>query len=294
MTTKNHPFSNTLGYIPTAEADVRLALQEDIGSGDLTAALVPENQQAKATGITREDTILCGRPWFDEVFSQLDASVKVEWLVEEGGRVSADEKLCIITGPARSILSGERSALNFLQFLSAVASLAGEYAKAVAHTNAKILDTRKTIPGLRLAQKYAVIVGGAANHRVGLYDAILIKENHIVAAGSITDAVAIAREQSAGFMCEVEVEDLAEAEQAMLAEADRLLLDNFSNSQLKDAVTLRNDIAPTVSLEASGGINLKSVGAIAECGVDFISVGSLTKDIQAVDLSMRFKLFEEE
>ncbi|MDG1462502.1 MAG: carboxylating nicotinate-nucleotide diphosphorylase [Gammaproteobacteria bacterium] len=294
MTTKNHPFSNTLGYIPTVEADVRLALQEDIGSGDLTAALVPENQQAKATVITREDTILCGRPWFDEVFSQLDASVKVEWLVEEGGRVSADEKLCIITGPARSILSGERSALNFLQFLSAVASLAGEYAKAVAHTNAKILDTRKTIPGLRLAQKYAVIVGGAANHRVGLYDAILIKENHIVAAGSITDAVAIAREQSAGFMCEVEVEDLAEAEQAMLAEADRLLLDNFSNSQLKDAVTLRNDIAPTVSLEASGGINLKSVGAIAECGVDFISVGSLTKDIQAVDLSMRFKLFEEE
>ncbi len=294
MTTANDQFPDSLGYKPTVEADVNLALTEDIGSGDLTAALVPESQQAKATVITREDTVLCGRPWFDEVFRQLDPSVKVEWFAAEGERVSADSKLCIITGPARPILSGERSALNFLQLLSAVASYAAEYATAVAHTDAKILDTRKTIPGLRLAQKYAVTAGGAANHRVGLYDAILIKENHIVAAGSIADAVAIARKQSPDVLCEVEVEDLDEAEQAMRAEADRLLLDNFSNSQLMDAVTLRNDIAPTVSLEASGGVNLNSVGAIAECGVDFISVGSLTKDIRAVDLSMRFKLLEEE
>ena len=293
MNTANHQFPDSLGYTPTVEADVSSALTEDIGSGDLTAALVAESQQAKATVITREDTVLCGRAWFDEVFRQLDSSVKVEWLADEGERVSADTKLCVITGPARPILSGERSALNFLQFLSAVAGCAAEYAEAIAHTNAKILDTRKTIPGLRLAQKYAVTVGGASNHRVGLYDAILIKENHIVAAGTIAKAVAAARAQNPGVICEVEVENLAEAEAGMRAEADRLLLDNFTHTQLKEAVKLRNEIAPMISLEASGGVDLTTAKEIAECLVDFISVGKLTKDISAIDLSMRFKLLEE-
>ena len=293
MNTANHQFPDSLGYTPTVEADVRSALTEDIGSGDLTAALVAESQQAKAMVITREDTVLCGRAWFDEVFRQLDSSVKVEWFADEGERVSADTKLCVITGPARPILSGERSALNFLQFLSAVASCAAEYSEAIAHTNAKILDTRKTIPGLRLAQKYAVTVGGASNHRVGLYDAILIKENHIVAAGTIAKAVAAARAQNPGVICEVEVENLAEAEAGMRAEADRLLLDNFTHTQLKEAVKLRNEIAPMISLEASGGVDLTTAKEIAECLVDFISVGKLTKDISAVDLSMRFKLLEE-
>ena len=293
MNTANHQFHDSLGYTPTVEADVRSALTEDIGSGDLTAALVAESQQAKAMVITREGTVLCGRAWFDEVFRQLDSSVKVEWFADEGERVSADTKLCVITGPARAILSGERSALNFLQFLSAVASCAAEYAEAVAHTNTKILDTRKTIPGLRLAQKYAVTVGGASNHRVGLYDAILIKENHIVAAGTIAKAVAAARAQNPGVICEVEVENLAEAEAGMRAEADRLLLDNFTHEQLKEAVKMRNEIAPMISLEASGGVDLTTAKEIAECLVDFISVGKLTKDISAVDLSMRFKLLEE-
>ena len=293
MNTANHQFPDSLGYTPTVEADVSSALTEDIGSGDLTAALVAESQQAKATVITREDTVLCGRAWFDEVFRQLDSSVKVEWFAAEGERVSADTKLCVITGPARPILSGERSALNFLQFLSAVAGCAAEYAEAIAHTNAKILDTRKTIPGLRLAQKYAVTVGGASNHRVGLYDAILIKENHIVAAGTIAKAVAAARAQNPGVICEVEVENLAEAEAGMRAEADRLLLDNFTHTQLKETVKLRNEIAPMISLEASGGVDLTTAKEIAECLVDFISVGKLTKDISAIDLSMRFKLLEE-
>ncbi|MDG2155851.1 MAG: carboxylating nicotinate-nucleotide diphosphorylase [Gammaproteobacteria bacterium] len=293
MIAEYHIFPDSLGYTPTVEADVSRALKEDLGSGDLTAALVAESQHAKATVITREDAVLCGRAWFDEVFRQLDSSVKVEWLVAEGERISADTKLCVITGPARPILSGERSALNFLQFLSAVASCAAEYAEAVAHTNAKILDTRKTIPGLRLAQKYAVTVGGASNHRVGLYDAILIKENHIVAAGTIAKAVAAGRAQNPGVMCEVEVENLAEAEAGMRAEADRLLLDNFTHAQLKEAVKLRNEIAPMISLEASGGVDVTTAKEIAECLVDFISVGKLTKDISAIDLSMRFKLLEE-
>jgi len=283
-----------LGYQPDIAADVKRALAEDIGSGDLTAALVPEAQQAKATVITREDAIVCGQLWFNEVFRQLDSSITVEWLVQEGERVETDAKLCIVRGPARAILSGERSALNFLQLLCGVATHAGEYATAVKHKTAKILDTRKTIPGLRLAQKYAVRVGGASNHRIGLYDAILIKENHIVAAGSIEAAVAMARELSPGLMCEVEVENLEEAEAAMRVAADRLLLDNFSNAHLKQAVELRNDIAPNVSLEASGNVNLTSVAGIADSGVDFISVGRLTKDIKATDLSMRFKLFSED
>ncbi len=283
-----------LGYWPDVAADVAKALQEDIGSGDLTAALVPEAEQAKATVITREDAVVCGIAWFNEVFRQLDSTIEVEWLVEEGQRVDSDDKLCIVRGPARAILSGERSALNFLQLLSAVAPYSGEYASAVAHTSAKILDTRKTIPGLRLAQKYAVKVGGAVNHRVGLYDAVLIKENHIMAAGGIEAAVQAARAQSPDALCEVEVEDLHEAEIALRANADRLLLDNFSHGELREAVQLRNDIAPCISLEASGNVSLSTVVDIAECGIDFISVGRLTKDIRAIDLSMRFKLFTED
>jgi len=279
-----------INYELPVSIDVELALLEDIGSGDLTAQLVPSNQQAVATVISRDDAVICGQPWFNEVFDQLDPSINIEWHVDEGAQVSANDTLCVVSGPARSVLSGERSALNFLQMLSAVATLTSKYVAAVNHTSATILDTRKTIPGLRLAQKYAVTQGGGSNHRIGLYDAILIKENHIIAAGSIANAVQVAREQSAEVMCEVEVENLDEAEQAMRAGADRLLLDNFSHEQLREAVALRDDFAPEITLEASGGVNLDSVTAIAECGVDFISIGGLTKDVKAVDLSMRFKL----
>jgi len=263
---------------------------EDVGNGDLTAGLVPAEQQATATVISRDAAVICGRPWFDEVFRQLDPEVQVEWLVDEGAHVKADTELCRVTGGARPILTGERSALNFLQLLSATATVAAEYTAAVSGTAATILDTRKTIPGLRLAQKYAVATGGAANHRIGLYDAVLIKENHIVAAGNITIAVQTAREQSGNVLVEVEVESLAEAEQALQAKADRLLLDNFTADMLREAVALRNQLAPAITLEASGGVSLETVRNIAECGVDFISVGSLTKDVKAVDLSMRFLL----
>jgi len=272
------------------EIDVQAALMEDVGNGDLTAGLVPAEQQATATVISRDAAVICGRPWFDEVFRQLDPEVQVEWLVDEGAHVKADTELCRVTGGARPILTGERSALNFLQLLSATATVAAEYTAAVSGTAATILDTRKTIPGLRLAQKYAVATGGAANHRIGLYDAVLIKENHIVAAGNITIAVQTAREQSGNVLVEVEVESLAEAEQALQAKADRLLLDNFTADMLREAVALRNQLAPAITLEASGGVSLETVRNIAECGVDFISVGSLTKDVKAVDLSMRFLL----
>jgi len=272
------------------EIDAEAALLEDVGTGDLTAALVPAEQTAAATVISRESAVICGKPWFDEVFRQVDPSVAIDWAVAEGEHVEANQTLCTISGLARPILTAERSALNFLQLLSAVATAAGEYAALVAHTNATILDTRKTIPGLRLAQKYAVKTGGAENHRIGLYDAILIKENHIIAAGGIAAAVSAARAVNADVLVEVEVESLNEAEQAMNAKADRLLLDNFSNEQLREAVALRDRIAQGITLEASGGVNKDTVKDIAECGVDFISIGGLTKDVKAVDLSMRFKL----
>ncbi len=275
---------------PTAAitAAVRAALTEDIGSGDLTAALVPETQQALATVITREAAVLCGQAWVDAVFAELGREVTLDWHCSDGEAVAPGQKLCELRGPARAILSGERTALNFLQTLSAVATATRRYVDAVAGTRATILDTRKTIPGLRLAQKYAVRVGGGSNHRIGLYDGILIKENHIVAAGGITSAIRRARDQGATVLLEVEVETLAQAEEALRAGADRLLLDNFTTALMRDAVALRDSLAPGTGLEASGGIGLQTIRSVAETGIDFISVGDLTKNIRAIDLSMRF------
>jgi nicotinate-nucleotide pyrophosphorylase (carboxylating) len=270
-------------------AGVRGALAEDVGSGDLTAALVPASQRATATIITRDGAVICGQPWVKEVFRQLDAGIVLEWHLGEGEDANKDQTLCTLNGPARALLTGERTALNFLQTLSAVASASRACAEAVAGTRARILDTRKTIPGLRLAQKYAVRIGGGTNHRMGLYDGILVKENHIVAAGGIANAVSRAREQGSGVLLEVEVENLAQAEEAMAAGADRLLLDNFSVELMREAVALRDRQAPRTTLEASGGINFETLRPVAEAGVDFISIGALTKNIRAVDLSMRFR-----
>jgi len=268
---------------------VRGALTEDIGSGDLTAALVPEGQQAKATIITRDEAVICGQPWVKEVFRQLDPAITPQWQIEEGHSAAANQVLCKLHGPARSLLTGERTALNFLQTLSAVASATRVCTDAITGTRARILDTRKTIPGLRLAQKYAVRIGGGTNHRMGLYDGILVKENHIIAAGGITAAVRRARNQNSSVLLEVEVESLAQAEEAMAAGADRVLLDNFNIGLLAKAVALRDSQSPRTTLEASGGINFETLRPVAETGVDFISIGALTKNIRAVDLSMRFR-----
>jgi nicotinate-nucleotide pyrophosphorylase (carboxylating) len=272
------------------EISVRTALAEDIGSGDLTAALIPADQQARASVVVRDDAVICGLPWFDEVFNQLSADITVQFLVNEGQPVTAGTKICNLLGAARPLLTGERTALNFLQTLSATATAAKAFATAVENTTATILDTRKTIPGMRLAQKYAVHTGGAANHRTGLYDGILIKENHIAACGGISDAIAVALKMANGVMVEVEVENLDEARAAIDAGAHRLLLDNFSLDEMQKAVQLRDELNSGITLEASGGVDLSSVKEIAAVGVDFISVGTLTKDIKAVDLSMRFEM----
>ena len=276
---------------PPAEsiaAQVRHALAEDLGDGDLTAALVPSQTEVQARVVVRENAVLCGSDWFSEVFHQLDPAVSLAWSARDGDRLRAGQAVCELRGKARPILSGERTALNFLQTLSGTASLAGRYVAAVSGTSATILDTRKTIPGLRLAQKYAVRCGGASNHRVGLFDAILIKENHIRAAGSISDALeAASRVAGEGVMIEVEVEDLDELSEALAAGARRILLDNFDNPALREAVACN---AGRARLEASGGVNLDTVSAIAQTGVDFISVGQLTKDVRATDFSMLFEL----
>lgn len=269
------------------DEDVRHFLAEDVGSGDLTALVIPEEKLAKATIVTREAMLLCGQAWVNAVFRKLDASIAIDWQFEEGQQAFAGDILCYLSGSARALLTGERAALNMLQTLSATASLANQFAKAVEGTQSTVLDTRKTIPGLRLAQKYAVRCGGASNHRVGLYDGILIKENHIMAAGSIAKAVAAARLASAAVDVEVEVENLHEVKQALDAKADILLLDNFSLKQLSEAVELNKGAA---KLEASGNVNLSTIRDIAKTGVDFISVGALTKNVQAVDLSMRVSL----
>lgn len=266
--------------------DVARALHEDIGSGDLTAALIPEHQQCVASVISRESATICGSAWFDEVFRQLDSRVEINWHVADGDQVKTDQRLCTLQGSARTILSGERSGLNFLQTLSATATLTQRYVAAVAGTRCKILDTRKTLPGLRLAQKYAVTCGGGHNHRIGLYDMVLIKENHIMAAGSIGVAVAQARKLFPKVKVEVEVETLEELEQAIKSSADIIMLDNMDNATMKKAVSITDK---RCQLEASGGVNLETIPAIAQTGVDFISVGLLTKDIKAVDLSMRFQ-----
>jgi nicotinate-nucleotide pyrophosphorylase (carboxylating) len=264
---------------------VATALREDVGSGDLTAQLIPADRTARATVITREDAVLCGIAWFDEVFRQVDPRVRVTWSARDADRVRADQQLCALEGPARSLLTGERTALNFLQMLSAAATVTRRYVDAVEGTKCRILDTRKTIPGLRVAQKYAVRCGGGTNHRIGLFDAILVKENHIAAAGSIASAVAQARRVNAKALLEVEVENLTQLREALDARVDRVLLDNFSLEQMREAVKVTSG---RTELEASGNMSLETLRAVAETGVDFISVGALTKHVRAVDLSMRF------
>lgn len=275
--------------LPTdIDDDVRRALAEDVGGGDLTAALVSD-QMAQAELVTREDAVLCGTAWFDAVFRQLDARVVIDWLAKDGARIRAGAVLCRLHGPARTILTGERTALNFLQTLSGTATCTARYVEAVLGTHARILDTRKTIPGLRHAQKYAVACGGGHNHRMGLYDAVLIKENHIAAAGGVAAALVAARRVApAGVLIEIEVETLTQLDQALAAGATRILLDNFELDGLRTAVRAT---AGRAELEASGGVALTSVRAVAETGVDYISVGGLTKHVEAVDLSLRIHSF---
>ena len=265
---------------------VRIALQEDIGSGDITANLIDVDKISKATIISRQPAIICGLQWVVEVFHQLDPHIELHWQVNDGDAVNADQLVCELNGPARALLAGERTALNFLQTLSGTATRAHRYADAVKGTGTKVLDTRKTIPGLRQAQKFAVRCGGCFNHRMGLYDAILIKENHIEAAGSLEQAISRSLEANSGVLIEVEVETLEQLQRALDAGAKRLLLDNMSNQQLRQAVALNRGRA---ELEASGGVTIESIRSIAETGVDYISVGDLTKDVEAVDLSMRFE-----
>jgi len=275
---------------PDLTEQVARALAEDVGSGDLTAALVPAARMGRATVITREPAVLCGRPWFDEVFRQLDASVHVLWEADEGADVVPGQRLCLLEGPARALLTGERTALNFLQTLSGTATAVRPYVLLVAGLPCRILDTRKTLPGLRRAQKYAVRCAGGHNHRMGLYDGILVKENHIVAAGSIAAAVAAARAAGASVPVEVEVETLDELRQALDAGADMALLDEFSLGDLRAAVAMSGSHPRgPIKLEASGNVTFETLRAIAETGVDFVSVGSLTKHVRAVDLSMRFE-----
>ena len=271
--------------------NVAAALAEDLGSGDLTAQLVPADTQTRATVVSRENAVLCGSAWFNQCFKTLDPAITIAWMVSDGDKIVANQNLCEITGPARALLTGERTALNFLQMLSGVATKAREYADAVAGTQAQIVDTRKTLPGLRLAQKFAVQCGGGGNHRLGLYDAILIKENHILAAGSITAAMAEAQKVAAGSanrckFIQVEVETFDELNQALAAGAEMILLDNMSPEQMREAVAIT---AGRAVLEASGNVNIDSVRSIAESGVNRISIGALTKDVRALDLSMRFQ-----
>jgi len=269
------------------EANVRIALAEDIGSGDITAQLIPAEQSASARVITREPAVISGVAWVNEVFRQVDSSVQVRWLVADGQRVQANDVLFELQGKARALLTGERTALNFLQSLSAVATRCQYFADKVTGTSVKLLDTRKTLPGLRLAQKYAVTCGGCHNHRLGLYDAFLIKENHIAACGGVAATVAAAHRIAPGKPVEVEVENLDELREALAAGADIIMLDELSLDDMRTAVKLN---ASQAKLEASGGVNEQTIRAIAETGVDYISLGTLTKDVKAIDLSMRLSL----
>ena len=272
-----------------AEA-VRTALQEDVGSGDLTAALIPGTAGAQARLVARESAVLCGREWFDATFAAVDERIEIDWRIPEGAVLDADRLVCVIQGPARSILTAERTAINFLQTLSGTATAARAYVDRLQGLSTRVLDTRKTIPGLRLAQKYAARIGGAMNHRVGLFDGVLIKENHIRAAGSITAAVAQAlRNTPAGVLLEVEVESLDELDEAIRAGAKRVLLDNFSLEQMRAAVAGKPD---DVELEASGNITLETIREVAQTGVDYISVGALSKHLRAIDFSLLFDLDE--
>ena len=268
---------------------VEAALEEDLGTGDVTAALVPAAQRVRGAVITREAGVLCGRAWVQETFRRLDPAVELNWHAADGARLSAGQTLFEIAGPARAVLSGERTALNFLQLLSGTATAARSYVDAIAGTACRILDTRKTVPGLRSAQKYAVRCGGADNHRQGLYDQVLIKENHIAAAGSLAAAIAAARSTARGVRIEVEVETPQEFGQALAAAPDIIMLDEFSLEDMRAAVALRDAQRAAVKLEASGSVSLESVRRIAETGVDYVSVGSITKHVRALDLSMRLQ-----
>jgi nicotinate-nucleotide pyrophosphorylase (carboxylating) len=268
---------------------VSTALAEDLGAGDVTAALVPASQQVRAQILAREPAILCGTDWADATFKQLEPAIHLEWLVGDGARLTADMPVLKLSGSARPILTGERTALNFLQTLSGTATAANRYVEAVAGTGCRILDTRKTLPGLRLAQKYATRCGGAENHRLGLFDMVLIKENHIIAAGSITAAVTTARRTSPGIRVEVEVETIEEFAEALAARADIIMLDELSLDDMREAVKRNRISGSRCKLEASGSVTLATVREIALTGVDYISVGGITKHVQAVDLSMRFE-----
>lgn len=278
---------HSLDFLQLVHSQVALALKEDIGTGDLTASLIPENKQAQATIIAREAAVLCGQDWLNACFQQLDPKAKIVWHAKEGDTVIANQTLCDITGQARALLTAERTALNFLQTLSATATATRQYVDAIAGLATAVLDTRKTIPGLRLAQKYAVTVGGGMNQRLALYDGILIKENHIATAGSIDAALHSAFSLHPGVSTQIEVETLAQLEEALHAGAKNILLDNFSLAQMRTAVEINQQRAV---LEASGNVSLSTIREIAETGVDRISIGSLTKHIRAVDLSMRIKM----
>jgi len=275
---------------PDIAAQVERALAEDVGGGDVTAALIPATTLATATLLSREAAVLCGTAWVDETFRQLDPSVHIHWHAQDGDFVAADTVLCELSGPARALLTGERTALNFLQTLSGTATVTRRHVDAVAGTGCRILDTRKTLPGLRLAQKYAVRCGGGQNHRLGLYDMVLLKENHIMAAGSVAAALASARASAPGVPIEIEVETLDELRAALAAGPDIIMLDEFDDALMREAVALAHATAPRPKLEASGGVDLDSLRRIASTGVDYISIGSLTKHVRALDLSLRFKL----
>jgi len=285
MSTLKNPFAPFDAALAAAfEANIRAALEEDVGTGDVTGKLVTENEWVQARVIVREDAVLCGALWFEAVMKQLDAHIRIEWRYAEGDRMRADSEVCAIEAPARALLTAERSALNFLQLLSGVATETRSYVDLVAGTKAAVLDTRKTLPGLRLAQKYAVRVGGGSNQRIALYDGILIKENHIAAAGGVRAAMLNALALDAGVSIQIEVENLAQLQEALDAGAQSVLLDNFSLDTMREAVRLT---AGRALLEGSGGVNRDTVRAIAETGVDRISVGSLTKDVRATDYSLR-------
>ncbi|MBK4734912.1 carboxylating nicotinate-nucleotide diphosphorylase [Noviherbaspirillum pedocola] len=285
MSTLKNPYAPFDAALKAAfEANIRAALLEDIGSGDLTGRLVPEKAMAKARVIVREDAVLCGAPWFEAVMHQVDARICISWKHAEGEKMAAGSEVCAIEGPARAILTAERSALNFLQLLSGVATSTRRHVEVIAGTKAVVLDTRKTLPGLRLAQKYAVRVGGGGNQRLALYDGILIKENHIAAAGGVAAALQAAAAMKVNAPVQIEVEDMNELQQALAAGATSILLDNFDLQGMRDAVALT---AGRALLEASGGVNLETLRGIAETGVDRISVGALTKDVQATDYSLR-------
>lgn len=278
-----------LSLPPNLAQQVTIALVEDVGSGDVTAELVPADQRVTGKVISREPAILCGRPWVTEVFRQLDPSVQLTWTADDGDRVAANQTLFEIAGLARPVLTGERAALNFLQLLSGTATATRRYVEAIAGTASAILDTRKTLPGLRTAQKYAVLCGGAQNLRIGLFDQVLIKENHIAAAGSLTEAIRAARRAAGSKKVEVEVETLQEFSEALQAAPDIIMLDEFSLSDMRAAVELNRASDHSVKIEASGRVTLETVRAIAETGVDYISIGSITKHVRAVDLSMRLE-----